>query len=197
MLFAFLVFSFLFFKSFGFSYFKWMNGACTKRKTRQKFTTDSTARIQKHYVLPSARRGNCEIEKKQRSKRGKLIEEFAVRIGIEQLGTHLGQHLTSDHLQAIFECVVDSNTSVECTKLNSTASAITENTIKYFFFRMNKFKCYVSAGRKFSVAMVMWHGLCIASVYFAIASGSTLCTSSKSTSRQRIVTLGSIIWKKK
>ena len=79
-------------------------------------------------------KGNCEIEKKQRSKRGKLIEEFAVRIGIEQLGTHLGQHLTSDHLQAIFECVVDSNTSVECTKLNSTASAKTENTIKYFLF---------------------------------------------------------------
>jgi hypothetical protein len=63
-----------------------------------------------------------EEKKKAVSKRGKLIEEFAVRIGIEQLGTHLGQHLTSNHLQAIFECVVDSNTSVECTELNSTAS---------------------------------------------------------------------------
>jgi hypothetical protein len=67
---------------------------------------------------------NCEREKwkKTTSYWGKLIEEFAVGICIEQLSTHLGQHLTGNHLQAIFESVVDSNTSVECTQLNSTAS---------------------------------------------------------------------------
>ena len=70
-----------------------------------------------------------------------LIEEFAVDVGTEKLGARFGKHLTGNHVQAVLQSVVDTNSAVESSKFDTTTANVRKVNNSINFHCHNCLKC--------------------------------------------------------